>query len=38
MTSMLSDPISVNIVIDARIEQLSGGRLRRLVRYLPRRN
>jgi hypothetical protein len=38
MTSMLSDPGTMNILIDARIEQLRGGRLRRTAIRLPRRN
>jgi hypothetical protein len=35
MTSMLSDPVALNILIEARIEQLSGRRLRRLAPIAP---
>ena len=38
MTSMLSEPVALNILIDARIEQLRGGRVRRCGGRLPRRN
>jgi hypothetical protein len=38
MTSMLSEPNALNILIDARIEQLRGGRARRQSGRLPRRN
>ena len=39
MTSMLNEPRALNILIDARVEQLRGGR-RRLpwATRLPRRN
>jgi hypothetical protein len=38
MTSMLSEPVARNILIEARIEQLRGGPLRRSLVRLPRRN
>ena len=38
MTSMLSEPVALNILIDARLEQLRGGRARRGSSRLPRRN
>ena len=37
MTSMLNEPRAMNMLIDARIEQLRGGRRLPAVR-LPRRN
>ncbi len=37
MTSMLNEPRALNMLIDARIEQLRSGRRLRAVR-LPRRN
>jgi hypothetical protein len=37
MTSMLNEPRALNMLIDARIEQLRGGRRHPAVR-LPRRN
>jgi hypothetical protein len=37
MTSMLNEPRALNMLIDARIEQLRGGRRLPAVR-LPRRN
>jgi hypothetical protein len=38
MTSMLTEPLALNILIEARIEQLRGGRARRLPSRLPRPN
>ena len=38
MTSMLTEPVALNILIEARIEQLRGGRVRRTSSRLPRRN
>jgi hypothetical protein len=39
MTSMLNEPGALNILIDARVEQLRGGRRRPLwTPRLPRRN
>jgi hypothetical protein len=38
MTSMLNEPGALNILIEARIEQLRGGRVRRFGGRLPRRN
>jgi len=38
MTSMLTDPGSINLVIDSRIEQLRGTRVRSTRIRLPRRN
>ena len=38
MTSMLNEPVALNVLIDARIEQLRGGRVRRYSSRLPRRN
>lgn len=39
MTSMLNEPIALNILIEARLEQLRGGRLQVPRRSrLPRRN
>jgi len=37
MTSMLNEPKALNVLIDARIEQLRGGRRLSAAR-LPRRN
>jgi hypothetical protein len=36
MTSMMTEPRAMNIIIDSRIEQLRGSRLPRV--RLPRRN
>jgi hypothetical protein len=38
MTSMWTDPRALNILIDARVEQLRGGRARDPRVRLPRRN
>ncbi len=38
MTSMWTEPRAMNILIDARVEQLRGGRARDLRIRLPRRN
>ena len=39
MASMLNEPSLLNVLIDARIEQLRGGRVERRSRSrLPRRN
>ena len=38
MTSMLTEPVALNILIESRIEQLRGGRVRPNTRRLPRRN
>jgi hypothetical protein len=38
MTSLWTDPRAVNIMIDARVEQLRGGRTRNVKVRLPRRN
>jgi hypothetical protein len=37
MTIMLTEPVGLNILIDSRLEQLRGGRVRRPSR-LPRHN
>ncbi len=38
MTSMLSEPVALNIAIEARIDQLRGRRGRHSATRLPRRN
>ena len=38
MTSMLNEPGALNILIDARVEQLRGGRRLPWTSRLPRRN
>jgi hypothetical protein len=38
MTSMMTEPGAINILIDSRIEQLRGGRVRSTRVRLPRRN
>jgi hypothetical protein len=38
MTSLWTDPRAVNMMIDARVEQLRGGRTRSVRGRLPRRN
>jgi hypothetical protein len=38
MTSMLTEPGAINILIDSRVEQLRGGRNRSSRIRLPRRN
>jgi len=38
MTSMLTEPGALNVLIDSRIEQLRGGRLRPSRVRNPRRN
>lgn len=38
MTSMLTEPAALNILIEARIEQLRGGRVQARRSRLPRRN
>jgi hypothetical protein len=38
MTSMLNEPVALNILIEARVEQLRGGRARPMRSRLPRRN
>jgi hypothetical protein len=38
MTSMLTEPAALNILIDSRVEQLRGSRLRRSRSRLARRN
>ena len=38
MTSMWTEPLALNVLIEARIEQLRGGRVRRCESRLPRRN
>ncbi len=38
MTSMMTEPGALNVLIDARIEQLRGGRFRPSRIRLPRRN
>jgi hypothetical protein len=35
---MLNEPVALNILIDARLERLRGGRVRRASSLLPRRN
>ena len=38
MSSMLNEPMAINILINARIEQLRGGRRLETQSRLPRRN
>ena len=38
MTSMLTEPVALNTLIDARVEQLRGSRVRAFRIRLPRRN
>jgi hypothetical protein len=38
MTSMLNEPVALNILIEARLEQLRGGRMQPRRSRLPRRN
>jgi len=38
MTSMLTEPLALNMIIDSRVEQLRGGRARLLRSRLARKN
>jgi hypothetical protein len=38
MTSMLTEPLALNMIIDSRVEQLRGSRTRLLRSRLARRN
>jgi hypothetical protein len=38
MTSMLNEPVALNMLIEARLEQLRGGRVKPQRSRLPRRN